>query len=552
MKYNFAWLTRHVSQNRKSWLVVAVINIPLSISLAIASGATPIQWIITAMWAGMIAAVFASSNFNIFGPAGALSGILLGAAISYGAVYFPLIAVLSWLLMLLVYFLGISKYITLIPSAGLQWFLFAVWVTILVAQLPGWFWLDVEIQEKVYLTLIEIVAHFPSLGLFTTSLFLWGFLFLWLARRHLPKVPWILMLFPLWILIGYLSKNGFIHEMTLLWDKYPDLAFSFYHRDWLVTTYANLLSDFQMMTNLFAISVVIMAITIIETVISAKIAQKSTKQPFNKNREVLWNALANIGSGLMGWLPATGVLVRTSLNINSGATSKMSWFIAAFWTLIISWLLFNNVFVFFPIPLISAILVFIAINIMDFHMLKKMYAFKKTSFYIIIVTIVVSIVRDTIIWIMIWTLLSLLIYLKQFTKGDINVTIFRKKEFLKKTLLSQYIHEQHPDDIVIVKFLGELNYLNIEGHFDHIEQLSVCKKVVLSFSQMSDIDIDGVETLEEEMQTLEKKWIETYVVGLCNAGISQLYEIPSIKKHQDANKVADSASLLLNRLFDKY
>jgi len=142
---------------------------------------------------------------------------------------------------------------------------------------------------------------------------------------------------------------------------------------------------------------------------------------------------------------------------------------------------------------------------MDFKTVQKMYAFKKTSFYVIVATIVVSIIWDNIIGIAVGTVLSLLIYLKQFTKGDIHVTIFRNKEFFKKTLLSQYIHEQDPDDIVIVKFLGELNYLNIEGHFDHIEQLSICKKVILSFSQMSDIDIDGVETLEEELQCLEKK-----------------------------------------------
>lgn len=142
---------------------------------------------------------------------------------------------------------------------------------------------------------------------------------------------------------------------------------------------------------------------------------------------------------------------------------------------------------------------------MDVKTVQKMYAFKKTSFYIIVATVAISIVRDTITGIGVGTVLALLIYLKQFTKGDIHVTIFRNKEFLKKTLLSQYIHEQHPDDIVIVKFLGELNYLNIEGHFDHIEQLSICKKVILSFSQMSDIDIDGVDTLEEELQTLEKK-----------------------------------------------
>ena len=117
---NIQNIKNNFKTNRKSGLVVAIVSIPLSLSLAIASGATPLQGIITAIWAMAIATMFASSQHNIFGPAGALSGILLGFSLIHGAGYLPYIAIISGIFLLITYWTKIIRYITLIPAAGLQ------------------------------------------------------------------------------------------------------------------------------------------------------------------------------------------------------------------------------------------------------------------------------------------------------------------------------------------------------------------------------------------------------------------------------------------------
>ncbi|MDO8530004.1 MAG: SulP family inorganic anion transporter [bacterium] len=96
-----ALITERVKSNWKSGITVALVSIPLSISLAIASGATPLQGIITAVWAGLIASIFAGSNFNIIGPAGALSGILATFAMVYGFASLPSLAIVVGILLLL-------------------------------------------------------------------------------------------------------------------------------------------------------------------------------------------------------------------------------------------------------------------------------------------------------------------------------------------------------------------------------------------------------------------------------------------------------------------
>lgn len=103
----------------------------------------------------------------------------------------------------------------------------------------------------------------------------------------MPKVPGVLILFPIGILIGYLSQQGLIPAITLLGQKYPNLSFAIYQWEGLGQAYQTLRNNFDLLIDIVGVSVVITIITIIETIISGKIAQKKTKVQFNKNREVL-------------------------------------------------------------------------------------------------------------------------------------------------------------------------------------------------------------------------------------------------------------------------
>ena len=95
---------------RRAGLTVSLINIPLSVSLAVASQSTPTAGIITAVWAGLVAAVLGGSEFNITGPTGALAGILANYALLFGADILPLLSITSSLIIAAVYLLKWDKY----------------------------------------------------------------------------------------------------------------------------------------------------------------------------------------------------------------------------------------------------------------------------------------------------------------------------------------------------------------------------------------------------------------------------------------------------------
>ena len=132
-------LTRLVAENWKSGLTVALISVPLSIALSIASGAGPVPGIITGIWATLIASIFCSSNYNIIGAAGALSTVLFGATLAapmgLGAGALPLIAIASGLIMLCIWALDAGRFLYYIPSSVMYGFSAGVAFQIAASQL---------------------------------------------------------------------------------------------------------------------------------------------------------------------------------------------------------------------------------------------------------------------------------------------------------------------------------------------------------------------------------------------------------------------------------
>src|SRR5438552_3649157 len=128
-------LITRIKSNWQPGITVALVSIPLSLSLAIASQAAPIAGIITAIWAGLAASFFGSSNYNIVGPTGALSGFLAAYAMSHGACNLPMLALVSGIFILVAFIFKLERYIKLIPSSTIHGFTLGVAGIIALNQL---------------------------------------------------------------------------------------------------------------------------------------------------------------------------------------------------------------------------------------------------------------------------------------------------------------------------------------------------------------------------------------------------------------------------------
>jgi sulfate permease, SulP family len=500
-----------IKQNLASGIAVSIVSICLSIPLAIASGATPMQGIFAAMWWGFFASLFGSSNYNIIGPAGALTGLLISFVLAQGAEWLPYLTILIAWWIFLIWLLRISKYITLIPSTALHGFMLGIGLIIATGQLNNIFWLTGLVKHSSMLAnLSETVSHIADLNPRSIAIFFVSFLFLKGRNRYIRKIPAILPVTIIGILFGVIMTKLWHHSFMMLKDQFPALAFQM--RDLGYSTSFSKI-DRPTLMMLLSASFPIAIVAILETIISAKVADRQTNTKHHQEKEVFGLSLANLASGLVGGIPCTGVFVRTALNIKSGATSRVSACINTIFVGLISWLLFSS-FVYLPLAVMAAILCNLALGMIDIPLYKKLWNYDSISFWLVMIVGILTYLEDPIVGIIVGVIGSLLLYLKDVSEGNLMVNIFRRRKFYKRKTLKSYVSKQEDGDVVVVKFPKDMTFVNMTNDLEMLETIYIPKKIIFSFSQTQYIDMDGLEGFEELAHDYSARGIERYISGL--------------------------------------
>lgn len=202
---------------------------------------------------------------------------------------------------------------------------------------------------------INFIEFLPFLVLFLSLISL---------LKYYPGKPWIILIAFVGMIYGFLAAKAFPdYKPTLLADAYPAM------KDAALWDFSYLKSDKLTASAVLVGSIKVAFVAVLETLISARIADGLTGTRFNQHQEVLGMSFANILAGVMGGTPCTGVLVRTSVNVKSGATDKISQFINAIAVLIVV-IVAMPAFVYTPLPCIAAILVTSSCRLVPISVMK--------------------------------------------------------------------------------------------------------------------------------------------------------------------------------------
>lgn len=530
--------------NLKPGITVGLVSIPLSISLALASGATPVIGVLSAFWGGVVAAIFGGSAYNILGPTGALSGLVLTYVLTHGIAFAPMLAILAGVLILIAWMFNFHKYLIYIPGAVIHGFTLGVAFIIGLGQLNNAFALiPAHTHESLILNIIESIKVLPHAKTESIILFTLGIIFLISIKRKLPTVPGAIILSLIGIVIGYASTIGTLPlSIPTLFSKYGTLSLQLFPTSFpklFITSY------------LFQSASVIAIIAIIETMLSAKVANLMTKTRFNERREMLALALANITSGFMGGIPVTAALARTSLNIKSGANSRMAALISAITIGIIS-IVFFRMFQYLPLPIIAAILVNVAINMVEQEHFIFLFKHDKTSFVISLVVGVVTIAADPIIAVSMGSLIVLLRQVQRLSAGDYEILVNQNKK-LTNRITGDTLHKlEGGGDPFVYSFNTDLTYLNRDAHLLRIHQLAPkSNTVILRFRTVSYIDPDGILMLEEIIDLLERHGATVFFVGLSEEIRLELEKTPYFDRYIKQNRIFEKTTDALTAIYSK-
>ncbi len=539
-----------LKQNWKSGLSVSLVSIPLSISLAIAGGATPIMGIITAIWAGLIAAWVGGSQYNIVGPTAALSGILALYAAQYGMGVLPILAILTGIVTLVVWVLGWDKYMIFIPSSAVHGFTLGVAFTIAFSQFSfnSAFGLTgmVAPKDAAFITKLgESFSHIRHGQTDPTSLilFLIGFVLMFVFLKYIKRIPPAIIVAVLGIIVGFLSSKGMIGlKIPTLFDKFGNLspalaAFGHFHS---LSTY---FGSFSSTLSLVKAAIVIMIVAVLETLISAKIADGMTKTKFMQSREVLGLGLANIASGFFGGIPATAALARTSLNVKSGANSNYSGIINAVAVTLISFI-FLPIFKYLPLPIIASILFYVAIRMVEREHFVNLYVFDKVAFWLSMVVAIITVVIDPITGILVGSAVALLILAKKFATAQSNISLSKQGKLVDHFQPHDIDGEETLEgDAIVYRFAGELTYINAQSHLKAIDRICESepkKTLILNFRNLFYIDVDGLEALGEMVDELISEKHTVMITGAGNGVLEFLKRKSWFMKLQTERRVFES------------
>ncbi len=394
-------------------IIVAIIALPLSIALALASGVEPACGVYTAIAAGFVVSLLGGSSIQIAGPTAAFATIVAGIVASKGMEGLFLATIVAGILLVLMGIFKLGGLIKFIPSTITTGFTAGIAVTIFAGQIKDFLGITYADGVKPVETIEKITANFEFLSSFHWQALLVGLVCLVILiiypkfeKRIPPSLISVIVGVLMVKFIPGLDSGVFtIGELYTIPVGLPRLNFS-----GIDFSMSNIISVFP---DAFTIAI----LAAIESLLSCVVADGMVNSRHNSNAELVGQGLGNIASVLFGGIPATGAIARTAANAKNGGRTPIAGMVHAIVLLLV--LLFLMPYAsLIPMPAIAAILFMVAYNMSEY---KKFIKIIKTSpvrdIIVMVVTFVLTVVFDLVVAIEIGMLLVFIFYLeKRFIK----------------------------------------------------------------------------------------------------------------------------------------
>ncbi len=465
-------------------VIVAIIALPLSIALAIASGVDPEKGLYTAIVAGFVIAFFGGSNVNISGPTAAFATIVAGVVVTHGPEGLILATVMAGVLLVLMGIFRFGSLIKYIPMTITTGFTAGIAVTIAVGQVKDFLGLDfggaspIETIEKA-----EAVVH--SVGTLNLHALLVGavglaILILWpmLGKTKLGAFSAVCAKIPpsiIAVIAGILLVQLTPLQVMTIGDQFSTLQGGLPHFDLPSFDFATVKA---VLPSAFTIAI----LAAIESLLSCVVSDGMIGDKHNSNTELIAQGLGNVASGLFGGIPATGAIARTAANVKNGGRSPIAGIVHAA-VLALFLLVLMPVAKLIPMPIIAAILFMVAYNMSEWRHFVHICRFSPLSdVLVLVVTFVLTVVFDLVVAIAVGLVLAAILFMKRM--GD--VTNVRRWAAEGGKVI--------PDGTVVYEINGPMFFADADKFLDFSMEDGT-KAVILRMSGVPSVDATAMKNL---------------------------------------------------------
>ena len=518
-------------------IVVFLVAVPLCLGIALASGAPLFSGIIAGIVGGIVVGALSGSQLGVSGPAAGLAVIVLTAIQDLGAFEIFLMAVvIGGIFQLLLGFLqaGIIGYY--FPNSVIKGMLSGIGIIIFLKQIPHAFGYDKDYEGSLafnnpdgHNTFSELYYMLEAIspGAVLISVLSLAILILW-EQSFMKKIKIFQIIQGPLVVVTL----GIILNLVMVntgWGLRTDQIVSIPVSESLSGFFSQFsLPDFNALTNpaVYTVGFTIAVVASLETLLCLEATDKLDpyKRVSPANRELKAQGVGNILSGLIGGLPITQVIVRSSTNIQSGGRTKMSAILHGF-ILLFCAMSIPKVLNLIPLSSLAAILFLVGYKLAKPALFKQMYKLGWSNFIPFMVTIIGIVMTDLLIGIAMGLVVAVMYVLYNNYKIPF---LFEAEDHINK------------DGIIRLELAEDVTFLNKANIQRALNQIPEGSKVIIDASRTVNIDYDVLEIIEDFKKQADFKHIELTIIDRKQSGI----KIQPIKKFEEAIK-SDSSTLEL-------
>ncbi|WHH60272.1 sulfate permease [Petroclostridium sp. X23] len=489
-------------------IIVAIIALPLSIALAIASGVSPEKGLHTAIIAGFLISMLGGSRVQIGGPTGAFMVIVYSIVVRFGIDGLIIATFLAGIIMILMGVLKLGSIIKFIPYPITTGFTSGIAVVIFSSQIKDFFGLKSGEVPAEFIDKWKVYFQsFNTISIQTTIIGIVALMIIILWPRINRKIPGALIaLIVTSILVKLLNL-----EVATIGTKFGQLSSAL-----PAIQFPNI--SMEQVSLLIAPAFTIAILGSIESLLSAVVSDGMIGGKHRSNMELVAQGIANMGSALFGGIPATGAIARTVANIKNGGRTPVAGMVHAV-TLLLIMVIFMPLAKMIPLTSLAAVLIVVAYNMSEWREFKELFKSPKSDITVLLVTFFITILIDLVKAIEIGMVLAALLFMKRMADvSNVNVMKMDASEEDDEAACS-YEEEskkvQTPEGVQIYEINGPFffgaadKFLEAAGELGHKTKI-----LIIRMRNVPSMDATALHAFKRMIHTCKHKKILILISGI--------------------------------------
>lgn len=494
---------RFWSKDLVAGVTVGIVALPLALGFGVSSGLTAEQGLITAIVAGLLAAVFGGSHVQVSGPTGAMVVVIVPIVAAHGAPSVITVTLIAGVIVVAAGMLRLGRAVSFIPWPVIEGFTLGIaaiiflqqvpFVTTVKRSLPG------EHSTNALVAAGQLIAEadwtYVPYSLAAVAIVVVCMVG---APRIHAAIPGSLVGIVIVSILAVIVPNPLatIGEIprSLPTPSLPPL-------------------DSAILLDLLPAAGTIAALAAIESLLSARVAASmSDSGAYNPDRELVGQGIASVGASLFGGMPATGAIARTSVNIRSGGRTRLASIVHALVLLAIVLVAAGPVSQ-IPMAALGGVLFVTAVRMVHLTTVSAIMHSTRSDAIGFIVTAIITVSVDLIVAVGIGMVFAAVFALRNLSRTT-GVTL--ERPYGEGDRSEGDRGEEHPgdDSIAIVRFNGPLFFASSDRVFEEVMKLDGVSVVILRMSQLELVDASGAHILTEMVRALERRGITVLIKGV--------------------------------------